>query len=33
MPRTEFAPAIPESERPQTLSLDGAATGIGLSRY
>jgi hypothetical protein len=23
-----FKPAIPESERPQTHSLDGAATGI-----
>jgi len=29
MPRTEFEPAILESERPQTHSLGRAATGIG----
>ena len=31
MPSAEFEPAIPISERPQTLGLDGAATGTGLS--
>jgi hypothetical protein len=29
MPRAEFEPAIPATKRPQTYSLDRAATGIG----
>jgi hypothetical protein len=29
MPPAGFEPAIPASERPQTHSLDSAATGIG----
>ena len=28
MSRSEFEPAIPESERPQTHVLDRAATGV-----
>jgi hypothetical protein len=28
MPPTEFEPAIPESEWPQTHALEGAVTGI-----
>jgi hypothetical protein len=31
MPPTAFEPTIPASERPLTLVLDRAATGIGLS--
>jgi hypothetical protein len=31
MPPAEFEPAIPASERPQTHTLDPAATGIGIS--
>jgi hypothetical protein len=30
MPRAGFEPAIPATKRPQTYSLDCAATGIGL---
>jgi hypothetical protein len=30
MPRAEFEPATPATERPQTYALDRAATGIGL---
>ena len=30
MPPTEFEPAIPASERPQTHALDRAATGTGI---
>ena len=30
MPSAGFEPAIPPSERQQTYTLDGAATGIGL---
>jgi len=29
MPPVGFEPAIPASERPETLALDRAATGIG----
>jgi hypothetical protein len=29
MPRAGFEPATPATERPQTYSLDRAATGIG----
>ena len=29
MPPVGFEPAIPASERPQTHTLDGTATGIG----
>jgi hypothetical protein len=28
MPRAEFEPATPATERPQTYALDRAATGI-----
>jgi len=30
MAPTEFEPAIPASKRPQTYTLDRAATGIGI---
>jgi len=30
MPRGEFEPSIPASERQQTHALDRAATGIGV---
>ena len=33
MPPVGFEPAIPAGERPQTLALDGAATGIGNIEY
>ena len=33
MPPAAFEPAIPASERPQPLSLDGAATGIAFHSY
>jgi hypothetical protein len=33
MPPAGFQPAIPASERPQTQSLDRAATGIGSVGY
>ena len=29
IPTTEFEPAIPASDRPQTLALDRSATGVG----
>ena len=29
MPMLGFEPAIPASERPQTLTLDSSTTGIG----
>jgi hypothetical protein len=29
MPPTGFEPTVPAKERPQALSLDSAATGIG----
>ena len=31
MPPAEFEPAIPASSRPQTLAIDRAGTGVGLS--
>jgi hypothetical protein len=31
MPRAGFEPAIPATKRPQTYTLDHAATGIGIS--
>jgi hypothetical protein len=30
MPRAGFESVTPETKRPQTYALDGAATGIGL---
>jgi len=33
MPLEGFEPAIPTSERPQTHTLDSAATGIGIIRH
>jgi len=33
MPPTEFEPAIPASEHPQTHASDRAATGIGRQAY
>jgi hypothetical protein len=33
MPPAEFEPANPGSERPQTLSLDRSATGIGMLEF
>ena len=30
MPAAGFEPAVPASERPQTLALDRSATGMGL---
>ena len=32
MPAAGFEPAIPAGDRPQTLTLDRSATGIGLSK-
>jgi len=32
VPPAGFEPAIPASERPQTHTLDRAATGIGVSK-
>jgi len=32
MPPAGFEPAMPASERPQTHTLDNAATGIGAKR-
>jgi hypothetical protein len=33
LPPAGFEPAIPESERPQTDALDGAAIGIGFRHF
>jgi hypothetical protein len=33
MPPKGFEPAFPASARPQTYTLDCAATGIGISEY
>jgi hypothetical protein len=33
MPSAGFEPTIPASERPQTLALDRAVTGIGLINF